>query len=323
MTKHQNDKLGVIVGLDRASISPPPLIAFHPNEDSTASTTSTLNTQGRKYALITGVGKGGIGDALAHEMRHQGYEVFGTLLPHESREHLISSGIHAFNADVTSDEDTVRLMKALEPLCEGRLDVLVNNAGICYTMPATDTQVSEVEKMFKVNVFGPMRMVHFFHPWLVAAKGVVVNIGSVGGICPYIYGASYNASKAALHHYGNTLRAELKPFGVRVMTVISGEIQTNILRHDRTRMLPKDSLFAPLKAAFSNHVGRTPNTMTPQIYAKAVVQEAMKQKPKAWFWYGPTTSLVWRMETFLPKDAWDSMLWKWFNFDALVPKAGK
>lgn len=80
-------------------------------------------------------------------------------------------------------------------------------------MPATDTQVSEVEKMFRVNVFGPMRVVHFLHSFLIEAKGVVVNIGSIGGVCPYVYGAAYNASKAALHHYGNTLRVEMRPFG--------------------------------------------------------------------------------------------------------------
>lgn len=99
-------------------------------------------------------------------------------------------------------------------------------------MTAADTQVKEVEKMFAVNVFGPMRMVHFFHPLLVAAKGVIVNIGSIGGVIPYVYGASYNASKAALHHYGNTLRVEMKPFGVRVINVISGEVGTNILKRD-------------------------------------------------------------------------------------------
>jgi 1-acylglycerone phosphate reductase len=55
-------------------------------------------------------------------------------------------------------------------------------------MTAIDTQVSEVEKMFAVNVFGPMRMVHIFHPLLIQAKGTVVNIGSVGGIVPYVYG---------------------------------------------------------------------------------------------------------------------------------------
>jgi len=55
-------------------------------------------------------------------------------------------------------------------------------------MTAIDTDVREVEKMFAVNVLGPMRMVHFFHRLLVRAQGKVVNIGSVGGIVPYIYG---------------------------------------------------------------------------------------------------------------------------------------
>jgi 1-acylglycerone phosphate reductase len=57
-----------------------------------------------------------------------------------------------------------------------------------YTMTAADTDVNEVEKMFRVNVFGPMRMVRHLHPLLVKSKGLVVNIGSVGGIVPYIYG---------------------------------------------------------------------------------------------------------------------------------------
>jgi 1-acylglycerone phosphate reductase len=87
-------------------------------------------------------------------------------------------------------------------------------------MPATDTKVADVEKMFKVNVFGPMRVVHFLHPFLIATKGVVVNIGSIGGVCPYVYGASYNASKAALHHYGNTLRVEMRPFGYDHTSII-------------------------------------------------------------------------------------------------------
>jgi 1-acylglycerone phosphate reductase len=59
-------------------------------------------------------------------------------------------------------------------------------------MTAADTDVKEVEKMFRVNVFGPMRMVHFLHPFIVEAKGTIVNIGSVGGIVPYIYGGMHN-----------------------------------------------------------------------------------------------------------------------------------
>ena len=80
-------------------------------------------------------------------------------------------------------------------------------------MPAADSDVRQIEKMFAVNVFGPMRMVHHLHKHLIRAKGVVVNTGSIGGVCPFVYGASYNSSKAALHHWGNTLRIEMRPFG--------------------------------------------------------------------------------------------------------------
>ncbi|PYH81066.1 hypothetical protein BO82DRAFT_432712 [Aspergillus uvarum CBS 121591] len=75
----------------------------------------------------------------------------------------------------------VACAKRSRPGSDDRLDILVNNAGICYTMTAIDTDVSQVQQMFDVNVFGPNRMVHTFHSWLIRAKGCVVNIGSVGG----------------------------------------------------------------------------------------------------------------------------------------------
>ncbi|KAI4174118.1 MAG: hypothetical protein LQ346_008286 [Caloplaca aetnensis] len=111
-------------------------------------------------------------------------------------------------------------------------------------MTAVDTDTQRAEKMFGVNVFSPMRMVRIFHRMIIAAKGRIVNIGSIGGMIPYVCGVAYDASKAALvHHYGNTLREEMLPFGVKVINVISGEVGTNILRNDLTRSLPEDSVF--------------------------------------------------------------------------------
>lgn len=66
-------------------------------------------------------------------------------------------------------------------------------------MTAADTDVRQVEKMFAVNVLGPMRMVHHFHKMLVRTKGVVVNIGSVGGIVPYVYGGMLPLHQAHPH----------------------------------------------------------------------------------------------------------------------------
>ncbi|CAH0054703.1 unnamed protein product, partial [Clonostachys solani] len=80
-----------------------------------------------------------------------------------------------------------------------------------YTMTAIDTDVGAASRMFDVNVLGPMRMVHHFHDLLITSSGTIVNIGSVGGIVPYVYGSSYNATKAALHHWSDTLRVEMAP----------------------------------------------------------------------------------------------------------------
>ncbi|KGO64722.1 Short-chain dehydrogenase/reductase SDR [Penicillium italicum] len=246
--------------------------------------------------LITGCGEGGIGHALALDFKNQGYVVYTTLLAHEPRDHLTDLGIHSFTADVTKDSDIEQLKETISSLTDGNLNVLVNNAGICYTMTAIDTDVKEVEKMFDVNVFGPMRMVHIFHPLLIKARGKIVNIGSVGGIVPYKltdFEASYNATKAALHHWGNTLRVEMKPFGVEVVNVISGEVGTNILKRDNNRKLPEDSFYRPLEKEFMNHVTRTPRTTTPAQYARSVVSEVMKQHSTAWFWTGASSGIDW------------------------------
>ncbi|MCJ1341999.1 RNA elimination defective protein Red1 [Peltigera leucophlebia] len=274
-----------------------------------------------KFVLITGCGNGGIGHALAQVFRAKGFTVFATLLPHESRKHLLQHNIHVFDADVTKDEDTSALKKQVEAVTQGRLDILVNNAGICYTMTAADTEIKEVEKMFAVNVFGPMRMVRFFHPMLVAAKGTVVNIGSIGGIVPYVYGAaSYNASKAALHHYGNTLRVEMKPLGVRVVNIISGEVGTNILQKDSNRKLPASSLYISLEEDFAAHVRRIPVTITPKDYASAVVQEVTKKAPSAWFWYGAQTFTVRWCDALLPRTFWDWLFIRMFSLNKLTNK---
>lgn len=79
-------------------------------------------------------------------------------------------------------------------------------------LPAIDSDVVEVQRMFDVNIFGPMRMVHHFHDMIIQSSGTIVNTGSIGGVIPYVYSAAYNGSKAALQHWSNTLQVEMAPF---------------------------------------------------------------------------------------------------------------
>ncbi|KAI1800128.1 hypothetical protein F4811DRAFT_557139 [Daldinia bambusicola] len=266
----------------------------------------------KRFSLVTGCGQGGIGEALVREFAKHNVRPIATLLPNEPTAHLDQAGILHFPLDVTSEDSVMELKKYVHAVTGGDLDILVNNAGIAYTMTAIDVDVSEVQHMFNVNVFGPMRMVHHFHDMVIQSSGIIVNIGSVGGIVPYVYGSSYNASKAALHHWSNTLRVEMAPLGVRVLTVISGEIGTNILKNDFERELPKGSYYSPLAHEFRQHVQRTPVTTNRFSYAEKLVAQSLNQSAPAWFWYGRTASVVrlfdiigWRLHIFAYVQSWE------------------
>ena len=142
------------------------------------------------------------------------YEVIATLLPNEPREHLVQRPkCHVYDLDVTSDNSVQNLLVSVEKLTGGFLDVLGNNAGITYQMPAVDFEMALVEKLIAVNVVGPMRIVKYLYPLLVRAKGIIFNSASAAAFFPVVYSVAYCASKAALYQYGQILRVELAPLG--------------------------------------------------------------------------------------------------------------
>ncbi|KAF2644244.1 NAD(P)-binding protein [Massarina eburnea CBS 473.64] len=272
----------------------------------------------RKFALVTGCGQGGIGEALVKEYNRRGVHAIATLLPFEESEHLAEAGITWYRLDVTDENTVIELKREIQSLTGGFLDVLVNCAGICYTMTAIDTNVNSVKRMFDVNLFGPMRMVHHFHDIIIKASGTIVNIGSIGGIVPYMYGSSYNASKAALHHWSNTLRLEMSPLDVKVITVISGEVGTNILKNDTHRALPEGSYYSPLASEFKAHVQRVPSKTTDRFdYASNVVAQSLRASPKAWFWYGSATTIIRFFDTFAWRTFFDFVFYREFNLGKL------
>ena len=135
------------------------------------------------------------------------------MLPNEAREHLSLQNCYVHDLDVTSDTSVQDVLSFIEHLTGGRLDVLCNNAGIVYQYPAVDYDMAMVEKLIGINLVGPMRMVRFFHPLLIKARGTILNTGSIAGSFPSVYQAAYCGSKAGLQSYADTLRVELKPLG--------------------------------------------------------------------------------------------------------------
>jgi 1-acylglycerone phosphate reductase len=159
--------------------------------------------------------------------------------------------------------------------------------------------MDEVEACFKTNLFGVMRMCQAFAPLLIEAKGTIIQIGSVAGIMPYVFGSAYNSSKAALHAYSNTLRVELAPFGVKVRVVVTGGVKSQIARMDR--VLSEDSIYLPLSQEYIRRTKHSQEVGMPTMkYATSVVSQILGSK-KAWIWEGFGANLVWFASNFLPR----------------------
>lgn len=125
---------------------------------------------------------------------------------------------------------------------------------------------------------------------------------------PYVFGSVYNASKAALHHYSSTLRVELAPFGVRVVTIITGGVKSNIARVDRT--LNPNSIYMPIEEEYIRRVKHSQEVgMDTKKYAASVVQQVTRPgilarlfRNRNWVWEGAKSWLVWFGLTFMPKN---------------------
>ena len=251
-----------------------------------------------KSILITGTSSG-IGHALALEFNARGLRVFATARNKSSIADLASHGIETFSLEVTDPASIQSLQQEIFVRTVGKLDYLVNNAGRNYTVPATDLDLAEVRETFETNLFAVMEMCRVFSPLLIESRGTIVQIGSLAGYMPYVFGAAYNASKAALHSYSDTLRVELKPFGVRVVTVVTGGVISNISRTQRT--LPEDSIYLPLAEEYDyrQRVSQALG-MANEDYAKSVAGKVLAGRQDV-FWEGGKSWLVWFAYWFLPK----------------------
>ncbi|KAF2141173.1 uncharacterized protein K452DRAFT_271814 [Aplosporella prunicola CBS 121167] len=270
----------------------------------------------RKSVLITGCSSG-IGHSLAKEFHSKGLRVFASARRAESLADLAAIGIDTVSLEVDKLDSIRSVKREIEELTGGKLDYLVNNAGCNYTVPALDIELEEVQKIFEVNVYAVMRMCQEFAPLIIEAKGTIVQIGSLAGIMPYVFGSVYNATKAALHAYSNTLRVELAPFGVKVVTIITGGVQSNIARNER--QLPEDSYYIPVSQEYQRRLKHSQEGAMPnEAYAKSVVSKVLKSSPPKWVWEGKLSWVVWFATSYLPASVMDSVFWRMFNLWKLV-----
>ncbi|KAJ7873146.1 NAD-P-binding protein [Mycena olivaceomarginata] len=267
----------------------------------------------KRTVLITGCTDGGIGSALAKEFHSRGFRVFATSRRLETMKQLSKIGIETLALDVTQSDDIRRTKENISTRTGGKLDILINNAHIViseshavavHEAAVSDVDMSDVRGLFETNVFAAICMVQEFLPLLIASgKGCVVNNGSIMGVLPVPLTSTYNSTKAALHSFGNTLRVELAPFNVRVVNLITGSVQSNILK---PYTFPHNSLYSSMQEehrARYNEIEK--GSMPTAEYARTVVAELTKTNPRGSLWAGSNANLSWFVETFLPRRIMD------------------
>ncbi|KAI1397738.1 putative short-chain dehydrogenase/reductase [Hypoxylon fuscum] len=268
-----------------------------------------------KTVLITGCGPGGIGSALATEFYMRGHRVIASGLSDQLLAHLQDRGIETTVLDVTSQPSIEQAVAHVTKLTGGTLDILINNAGVLHVMPFADTSVDAARRLFDINVLGVFAVTRAFLPLLLASAkknrangggdALVANIGSVNSeIRPPFFGI-YNASKAAVEVLGASIRPELAPLGVRVVTVKTGSIKSELFSNAPATRLPEDSLYQPVREFVEGRkmLEKAPYT-EPEAYAKKVVDELLRPSVKHVIWQGGLTTFAWILSWF----GWEGMM---------------
>ncbi|XDG09184.1 hypothetical protein ABKA04_008799 [Annulohypoxylon sp. FPYF3050] len=265
----------------------------------------------RKFVLITGCSSGGIGAGLAEVFREKGYHVFATIRNPSKLPPTLSkvSNVTPLTLDVLSSESIAAAVKAVSQETGGRLDVLVNNSGQNFIMPALDVDLDKARKLFDLNFFAPLAMIQAFTPLLIEARGCIVNHSSAAGYVPMPFASIYNGSKAALTMASGIWGRELQPLGVRTLTLITTSVKTPAFDNIDKPKVPESSYYYVIRDYITRMSdGRlqegSPDTRT---YALKVVGEVQKGTVGE-IWVGKDATMNRWALRLLPSSLFDSVL---------------
>jgi len=261
--------------------------------------------------LITGCSSG-IGRALADAFRDAGHHVWATARKAEDVEVLNAAGFTARQLDVNDSEALARLAEELETL-----DILINNAGYGAMGPLLDGGVEALRQQFETNVFAVVGVTRALFPLLRRSRATVVNIGSVSGVLVTPFAGAYCASKAAVHALSDALRLELAPFGVQVMEVQPGAIDThfaNNAQRQAEQVLAADSPWWPLREHVQARARASQDRPTSAaVFAQRLLAATRKSPVPALVRIGNGSTALPLMARVLPQRLLDWVLRKRFG----------
>ncbi len=272
-----------------------------------------------RAVVITGSSTG-IGRACAIALDREGFDVFAGVRKPEDGEALragASARLEPLIIDVADGASIAAAAERVREATGGRVAGLVNNAGVAVPGPVEAVDLDELRRQLEINVVGQVAVTQAFLPMIRAARGRVVLMSSIGGRMSFPHLSPYNASKHALEAIGDSLRQEMRQFGVEVAIVEPGSVSTPFWGKGQAEA-PKAraamsteqlALYSgqldQVEAAAEKTAGRG---VPPERVAEAVVQALTAQRPRTRYVVGTDAKIQVQLRKVLPDRVLDRLV---------------
>jgi NAD(P)-dependent dehydrogenase (short-subunit alcohol dehydrogenase family) len=270
-----------------------------------------------KVALVTGASSG-IGADTARLLHSRGFTVYAVARRLEPMQELAQLGVRIFRMDVTDDASvTAGVEKIIAET--GRIDVLVNNAGYGSYGAVEDVPLDEARRQFDVNIFGVARLIQLTVPHMRAqGSGRIINISSIGGKFYEPLGGWYHATKFALEGFSDSLRVELRPFGIDVVLIEPAGVLTewSAIAMENLAKTSAGGAYADRAASMARvfeSMDSPRRSSEPVVVARKIVKAATVAHPSARYPVGRSAGTILGARRILPDRAFDALVGRIFR----------
>ncbi|WP_344996486.1 SDR family NAD(P)-dependent oxidoreductase [Tsukamurella soli] len=269
----------------------------------------------RPAALVTGCSSG-IGKATALALVDAGFVTWATARRPETLADLQTAGCRTLRLDVTDEDSRNRAVAAVEAE-HGHVAVLVNNAGYAQPGAVEETSLDSYRTQFEVNVFGLVRMCQLVLPAMRrAGGGTIVNLGSGAGLVAPPLSSAYAMSKYSLEALSDSLRFEVRRFGIRTVLIEASAVKTSFT-DTLERLVPDHAPHSPYETVTTNVLGfarrEADNGIPPEQVARTILRAVRSRNPRGRYKVGSQSRIAPLARRALGDRAWDALLARLVN----------
>ncbi len=248
-----------------------------------------------KVAVVTGASSG-IGLATAKALTSRGYKVYGL-----NRSDASEPDVTFIKTDITDESSVASAINEVIKQ-DGKIDILINNAGSGISGAVEFTETEDTVKLFNVNFFGAVRVSKAVIPYMrEQGSGRIVNISSVAAVTPIPFQTYYSASKSAILSYSMALANELSPFGITVTAVLPGDIRTGFTAARKKSEFGDDIYDGRISRSVSRMEKDEQTGMSPEKAGKYIAKIATGKRKKPIYTIGFGYKIITVIVSFFPK----------------------